>query len=334
MKHKKIYLGVIIALLFILGLEQIILPKIDFKREDNNHLYKIEKYVSIEKIKVKDTKEPTVLFASDYQGDNRYQNTKELIEITKKYVKPNLFIICGDYRVTLDNNYIESERGILELSELINNYFEVPIITIQGNHDLSNTLGIPKKEYFETNKYIVYIINRDDFPNNQDIEKNSKEIIEKTSKRIEKFLNNQKGDKPIFIVTHVPLHYTNRNNGGENKYASILFNVINRYSKKLDIVFLYGHNHSGIYDDYIGGYINYIPKGDYLNVGGINKLEKINFTYMNAGYIGFSNNTLTDNSTNLLSISSIKIKNEELEIQRYTKNGIYYKNPIIVERRN
>ena len=84
MKHKKIYLSIIISLLFLLGLEQIILPKIDFDKSDNNHLYKIEKYVSINKLKVKDEEEPKILFASDYQGDNRYKNTKELINITKK----------------------------------------------------------------------------------------------------------------------------------------------------------------------------------------------------------------------------------------------------------
>ena len=333
MKHKRIYLGIIIVLLFLLGLEQIMLPKLDFNKEDNNHLYKIKKYVSIDKLKIKNEEEPTILFASDYQGDNRYQNTQELINITKKYVKPNLFIICGDYRVTLDNNYIESEKGILELSEMINFTFDVPIITIQGNHDLPNTLGIPKKEYFETDKYIIYIINRDDFPNNQYIEKNSKEVVEKTSKRLEKFLKNQKSDKPIFIVTHVPLHYTSRNNGEDNKYSEYLFNVINKYSKNLDIVFLFGHNHSGTYDDYIGGSINYIPKDSYINVGGTNKKEKINFTYMNAGYVGFSYNSVNDVSTNLLSISSIKVNKDLLEIQRYTKDGIYYKKPIVVKRR-
>lgn len=332
MKNKKIYFGIIITL-FLIIIGQFIFPRINFDRKNDEHLNKIKKYVSINKLEVKNEEEPTILFASDYQGDNRYQNTKELINVTKGYVKPNLFIICGDYRVTLDNNYVESEKGILELSEMINFTFDVPIITIQGNHDLPNTLGIPKKDSFETDKYIIYIINRDDFPNNQDIEKNSKEVVEKTSKKLGKFLKNQKSNKPIFIVTHVPLHYTNRNNGEDNKYAENLFNVINKYSKKLDIVFLYGHNHSGIFDDYIGGSINYIPKDSYINVGGINKKEKINFTYMNAGYIGFSNNTVTDTSTNILSISSIKIKKDTLEIQRYTKDGIYYKKPIIVKRR-
>ena len=331
MKHKKIYLIIIAFLLFILGLEQIILPKINFEK-DNDHIYKIEKYVSINKLNVKENSEPTILFGSDYQGYDRYKNTKELIKVTKNYVSPNLFVICGDYRVELDNNYKLSEEGILELSELINYSFDgVPIITIQGNHDLSNTLGIPKKEYFETDKYIIYIINEDSFPNNQD--ENSKVIVENTSKKLNAFLKNRKNNKPIFIVTHLPLHYTNRNNGEDNKYAYILFDVINRYSKKLDIVYLFGHNHSGTYDDYIGGSINYIPIGQDLYVGGINKKEQINFTYMNAGYLGFSNNTVNDSSTNLLSISSIKIKEDKLEIQKYTKDGIYYKEPIIVERR-
>ena len=87
-------------------------------------------------------------------------------------------------------------------------------------------------------------------------------------------------------------------------------------------------------DDYIGGSVNYIAKGETLSVGGINKKETINFTYMNAGYIGYSNNTNTSTSTNVLTLSTIKVKNDLLEIQRYTKDKIYYENPIIVERIN
>ena len=333
MKNKKIYLIVIISLLFILGIEQIVLPKLCYKKTDD-HLYKIEKYVATDKLYVKESKEPVIVFGSDYQGEAPYQNMKDLLKTVSKNIKPNLFVMCGDYRNTLDDNYKESEKGILELSEMINFTFDVPVITIQGNHDLSNTLGLPKKDYFETDNYIIYMINRDKYPNNQNEDEISKKIVEQTSNKLEKFLKDKKTNKPIFIVTHVPLHYTNRNNGEDNKYASILFDVINKYSKNLDIVFLFGHNHSGTYDDYIGGSVNYIPKGDDIYIGGSNKKEKLNFTYMNAGYIGFSNNTVSDSSTNVLTLTSVKVTKDNLEIQRYTKDGIYYPTVLKIKRIN
>ena len=83
MKNKLIYLGIIILLLFLLCLEQVILPKINFANNGSEHIYKIDKYVSIDSLDVMEEDNPTILFASDYQGDNRYYNTKELIKVTK-----------------------------------------------------------------------------------------------------------------------------------------------------------------------------------------------------------------------------------------------------------
>lgn len=337
MKNKKTILILILCALFLL-IEQIVILTINNKyndieaKESYEHLSEIENYVIVDNLKVKGEEEPTILFGSDYQSDDRYYNTKQLLEIVKKYINPNLFIMCGDYRITLDDNFIESEEGILELAKLFKDYYnDVPLITIQGNHDISSVIGIPKKDYFETDKYIIYIINKDGYPDNQGNDYSSKKIVEDTSNKLAKYLEeqiNNKSNKPIFIVTHVPLHYSNRNNGEDNKYAYILFDIINKYSKDLDIVFLFGHNHSGDYDDYIGGSINFISKGNNINIGGTNKEEKINFTYMNAGYVGFSNNT----SMNLLTLSTIKITKDELEIQKYSKYGSYYKEPIKVTR--
>lgn len=339
MKNKKTIIVFIVCVLFLV-IEQIVIFKIENKydyvhvEESYEHLYEIEDYVIVDKLKVNDEEEPIILFGSDYQGEDRYNNTKEILEIIKKYIEPNLFIMCGDYRITLDDNYVESEEGILELSKLFKEYYnDVPLITIQGNHDISSVVGIPKKDYFETDKYIIYIINKDNYTDNQGNNENSKEMVENTSNKLSKYLEeqiNNKSNKPIFIVTHVPLHYSNRNNGEDNKYAYILFDTINKYSKDLDIVFLFGHNHSSDYDDYIGGSINYISKGSNMNVGGTNKEEVINFTYMNAGYVGFSNNIFM----NLLTLSTIKITKDALEIQKYSKNGAYYKEPIRVTRIN
>ena len=343
MKNLKKYIIIISVLLVCFGIEQLMFNKFysNAKNKDTiseYHVDSIKKYASIDRLTVKNEEEPVILFASDYQGDYRYDVINYLFTFAKNYVKPNLFVVCGDYRVSLNENYIESEYGILELGNTFNAYFKgVPIVFIQGNHDLPNTYGIVQKQYFNTNKYIIYNINRDSFPNNQDVEKDSEKVVKETSKKLEQFLEVQvksKNKKPIFIATHVPLHYSDRNDGEDNKYAQYLFDVINKYSKDLDIVYLFGHQHSGTYDDYLGGSVNYVAKGKTIKVGGTNKEEIINFTYMNAGYIGFSNNTNTESSTNDLTLSAIKVKDDSLEIQRYTFDRVYYDEPIIVERIN
>ncbi len=68
--------------------------------------------------------------------------------------------------------------------------------------------------------------------------------------------------------------------------------------------------------------------------GGSNQEIKIDFTYMNAGYVGYSNNTVSDNSTNQTSMSSITINSNSLSIQRYTREGNYYFSPITIKLNN
>ena len=55
---------------------------------------------------------------------------------------------------------------------------------------------------------------------------------------------------------------------------------------------------------------------------------------MNAGYIGNTHNKNNDHSVNLASMSTITINNENLLVQKYTKYGQYYSNPIIVNLKN
>ena len=62
--------------------------------------------------------------------------------------------------------------------------------------------------------------------------------------------------------------------------------------KGLNLFFLFGHNHSSGYDDYLGGSCVFLPAGSTIPVadaGGFAKehyhSQQINFTYLNAGYI-------------------------------------------------
>ena len=142
MKNKKIILLSVLCI-FLIIIENIIFSKLEdnYVTKKEVHIDEIKDYVVIDKLKVKEEYEPIILFGSDYQGDLRYTNSKELFEVVKRYITPNLFVVAGDYRVNMDDNYYESEKGIFELVLLFNDYFkDIPIITIQGNHDPYNTL--------------------------------------------------------------------------------------------------------------------------------------------------------------------------------------------------
>ena len=89
---------------------------------------------------------------------------------------------------------------------------------------------------------------------------------------LETFLASEPGDKPIFIVSHFPLHNYNRT----EQRRDDLINVLNRYADTLQIIFLWGHNHTEE-DPYYGVIYN----GDNIPAG--MDISPIKFTYCAAG---------------------------------------------------
>lgn len=284
-------------------------------------------------ISVKEDNNPIILFGSDYQGENRYNSFQSIIE--KIDIIPNLFIFDGDYQVFLDNNFYYSEQGIVEMYNIFHNKFsnDIQTMLIQGNHDPKDTYGLVNTGMYTSGKYNVYALNEDSYPSSQkgefDKEEQIKEISSKLNDDLTKLVN-ENNKKPIFIVSHVPLHYSNRDDGLDNAYSKYIVDVLNNYGNTLNIIFLFAHNHSGNYDDYIGGSVNYLAKGSTMKVTENQIDEKINFTYLNAGYVGYANNSINDKTTNIPSMTTIKINDNNIEIQKYTKYGIYYNNPIVV----
>lgn len=133
--------------------------------------------------------------------------------------------------------------------------------------------------------------------------------------------------RPVLVVCHVPLHYSTRYNGLDNTYAQLLFDELNRAAETLNLFFLYGHNHSGATADYEadwGGAVNLVVKGQILDVnrsghGNTANPQRLNFTYLNAGYTGYSNSVV--NSTRTLSL--LRIYDSRVEIARYDAAGEY-----------
>lgn len=281
-----------------------------------------------------------IVTASDFQ-----QGSEGAIERFERYLNkakslglstPTGAIFGGDYS---PNSDVEPSAAIKKIKQaLLRTYPDMnlkKLVFIQGNHDLAS-LSITPTGFHDMGEYTVYSINEDSFKCAQGTRFGYELIVKALAKDIEKELNKliEKGDtRPVFVATHLPLHHTKRGSYGDNLYSKHIFDVLNEAGQKLDIVFLFGHNHSSNYDDYIGGAVNYLGKGTTIRIPIPDKEqsgekgytdETLNFTYMNCGYVGYSNNTEGNGSVKTLTMGVIEVYPDTLEIKRYNSDGVKY----------
>ena len=267
----------------------------------------------------------TVITGSDFQAhggtEEGVDNINALLGAVKKdgYTDAYGFLFGGDY----NNKQDDKSKEIAALKDAVKkNYPEMEdnrIILGQGNHDPASSQGLAKSGEHDTMYYGVYLLNEDDYSTGA-----TKAKVETVAENLKKYLNQKstsKYQKPIFIVSHLGLHFSTRL---DTLNAKPLFDVINEYGGKgLNIIFLFGHNHSDRYDDYIGGALNYFEPGDKIYVARPGEKTDpeprvINFTYMNAGYVGYTN---CRNKT--ISVSVFEIDGNNVKIERYTPSGLY-----------
>ena len=150
------------------------------------------------------------------------------------------------------------------------------ILMIQGNHDKANYSFDEGANEFE--EYIVYCVNgtynsdeMGGFPWNQGNAAEKEESVKLAARNMEAYFEEciQRGEnRPVFIMVHLPLHFTGRTSSlydygaGDNMFASYFFDVINSAAEDLDIVYLFGHNHSKGWDSYMGGSRIFKQAGD------------------------------------------------------------------------
>ena len=90
-------------------------------------------------------------------------------------------------------------------------------------------------------------------------------------------------------------------------------------------VYQYGaHNHSNGWDDYLGGAAIYLEKGDNILIAQNSKTvfeeEALNFTYMNAGYIGYYRD-VNEGSGATLTMTAFEFTDTDTTISRYDSDG-------------
>ena len=275
-----------------------------------------------------------VIAASDFQnpdGNNTGAETVTGILNTMKnngYSSADGFLCCGDYDYDTVNNQSETEAGINAFKNAVmasyENLNDNSMVLVQGNHDAAGSTGLASSGQHDTENYGVYVINEDDY-----MWRNSDEAtIKNTADELNIYLEakvSEKYSKPVFVVSHLPLHYTMRTkNDGDGMYANYLFDVLNKAAGYgLNIIFLYGHDHSNGWDDYLGGSSVYLAKGDRINIAQASKTdfaeETLNFTYMNAGFTGYYENH--NGADDTLTMTAFTITNDTVQVERYDVNG-------------
>ena len=279
------------------------------------------------------TDDPIVLIAcSDLQHSDGHETAvknvqKILGEIRDAgYDRADGAFFCGDYNWAFDG----SVPGMYTLRKAVQRKFDMEkddFIVVQGNHDPADTPGLSPGGANDTDDFGVFIIHNDDY---MWYNKKKQPVID-VSERLKTYLDEkieQNYTKPIFILAHLPLHYSMRTYlQNDARYANFIFDVINPAAEAgLNIFYLFGHNHSKGWDDYLGGSAVYLTKGDTIRVAQSShkdfKEETLAFTYLNAGYTGYYHNVNAGAETDL-SMTVFQITDDSVTIERYTADGLH-----------
>ena len=300
-----------------------------------------------------------IFTASDYQADPNFdmpeQTLRELLKaVSEDGLTPDAALICGDYTndAKLHDYQLSPEDSIAEIRSVLEE--EAPsvksddVIFVQGNHDRL-TESISESGLHEFDSYLVYVLNTEnDFPWKQGVTPGCLKKVTEASEAMKDCLDSliaQGETRPLIIAGHVPLHYTartsSRHTTGDNLYSSLIFDVVNEAAADLDIIYLFGHNHSKGWDCYLGGSSVYKAPGDTILLPAFDETrvttdefteKTLAFTYMNAGYTGYYMNCGPGEYSSdpdsqyraadeTLTCSVISIYNDRIEISRYDENG-------------
>lgn len=268
---------------------------------------------------------------SDLQGDGRDGVVlSELLSAVKRsgYRSVDEALFLGDYSSAYDTE--KSAEGLEIVRRRLDDALGLDadeILFLQGNHDPEDTPGLDASGVHEREDYIVYLIHEGDFPSFSD--EDNAYIIEETAAELDEYLQiciDAHESRPIFVMTHVPLHMNWRE---DNRYAKRLVDVLNRAGEQgLNLIVLYAHNHSDDYDRYLGGSCVYLAPGDDLLVpdptAAYGELryttERLSFTYLNAGYVGF---TATKEAGEARTCTVFAVYRDRVEVTRFDTDGIH-----------
>ena len=269
------------------------------------------------------------------QHEASAQNVRDILaKIKENYSTMDGFLFTGDYD---GDSHGENPQDIIDgmntlmstVQETYSNLNSDNSVLVQGNHDPAGT-GFDSTGGQDFDGYSVYVINEDDYPGYG----GSSSDIQTVANNMKNWLKaRENSSAPIFVISHLPLAYSTRSyQNGDGKYAKYLFDVLNEAGAEgQNIFYLHGHNHAYGCDNPLGGEAIYLAKGDTINIANVGSQTawtgySLNFTYMNAGYVGYYNESgysINERSADKLTMTVFAITGDEVTVERYSKNGRY-----------
>ena len=302
-----------------------------------DHYFNIAKAVAhayYQPYSVSDLTETVLLAGSDFQtrppqtGLNQIDAILGGIAKTDGYTYFDGLLMGGDY--TADHGHDNSTIGLEALQPHMAGVVNQNLIYSEGNHDAPTVEALTSSGNHDplNGTYGIFVINEEDY--GQFGGGGDEIAVELKAYLDEKVGNKDWGNKPVFVLCHVPLHYSYRtllDQQGRTAYP-IVDALNDAGSKGLNIIFLFGHNHSDEYDAYLGGGSIYLKKGDTLTIPSRSNFKEmehvtLNFTYMNTGYVGYyPPSKLGSDST--LTMTTFRIQEDgAVIITRYDKDGYH-----------
>ena len=279
----------------------------------------------------------TVLIAgSDFQAgtwDKNMSNVNAIlggIQSTDGYELFDGMLFPGDF--TPSHGHDASTEGIGVLDEFSNGFVIGNKYYAEGNHDAPT---VEKLNPYGNNDPVggtfgVFVIHEEDYGQFGGTSANDP-AADLKAYFDEKIASGWDTKKPIFVMTHVPLHFNWRtvSDYGAGKNAQGIVEALNYGGENgFNVIFLFGHNHSSDYDAYVGGSAIYLAKGDTMLIAKPENYKEyqeveLKFTYMNAGYVGYFADTGCGVDTTL-TMTTFKIQADgSVIITRYDKDGYH-----------
>ena len=210
----------------------------------------------------------TIFFATDRHEES--SKLKSLLQALQ--YAPGLVVLGGDH---VNNTNSGSLASIT--SEIQSVYPGVQTFYTYAAHDPnvsadnSNPYAYARTgEYYEGEDYYVYGVDQNDMQ--------SASSAATASANFKSWAASVDSSKVIFVMCHMPIH----NRRGDNAGGATWMNALNEVGNTHDVVFLWGHNHTG--ENSSDTSVYFVGVGGSLTPQGGSK-GTINFTYMNAGYI-------------------------------------------------
>ncbi len=142
-------------------------------------------------------------------------------------------------------------------------------ILAKGNHEVGKGGTYASGLVVNNNDYAIYVM-----------DSSSKSFMTTDMDNLKSSLDSINSSKPVFVVSHCPIHYFGKRETGN---ASTLLTLLNNYK---NVIFLWGHNHTVKDTNYGKVKIS----GDTIQCSSSSSAIPIKFTYANMGAMNQGNN--------------------------------------------